>query len=164
MNSVDPQRLTHRRWILIAVTGAATVAVVAAAVWHFAKPASSEHTADCAVVEDVAGEWIAASDEVLDTVLAETAAPGDAQSVTDRQAAMAAMVQNAADSVTTPAIKQHLNEWATAAGRLATSRRDGAGGAEQLESTEEFLRVYAPINDAAGALGELCPNMPTAQG
>jgi len=164
MNSTEPQRSARVRWIWIATTAttaAATVAVVLAAVWLIPGPASPEREADCAVVEGAARQWQAAAETLTPTQGAML--PSDPQSVVEQYTQMAMMVHTAADSVSTPEIKQHLTEWADAADRLATSERVDPSGPEQPETLEEMLEIATPINDAAGALGELCPNMPSAQ-
>ncbi|MGB3233044.1 MAG: hypothetical protein WBB57_20400 [Mycobacterium sp.] len=128
--------------------------------WFAAEPASQERTADCEVVEATARQWQAAVSSLAPAQ--GVTGPSD-QFVDEQYTQMAAMVQTAADSVTTADIKQHLSEWATAADRLALSQRDVPGDPEPPETLEGMLEVFNPINDAAGALGELCPNMPSAQ-
>ncbi len=43
------------------------------------------------------------------------------------------------------------------------SERVDASSTEPPETIEEMLEIARPIDGAAGALGELCPNMPSAQ-
>ncbi|MCV7151921.1 hypothetical protein [Mycolicibacterium pyrenivorans] len=148
------------RWMWIVSAAVVTVAAVAAAIWLIAEPASPQRKADCAVVEDAAREWQAS----VETLIPAQGVTGPSDKFVDEQyLKMAAMVHTAADSVSTPEIKQHLNEWATAADRLALSQQDGPGRPEPPRTPEEMLKVFSPINDAAVALGELCPNMPSAQ-
>ncbi|GAB3237070.1 hypothetical protein GCM10027535_48650 [Mycolicibacterium hippocampi] len=148
------------RWIWIASTAAATVAAVLAAMWLIPEPASPQRKADCAVVEGTARQWQAAAETL--TPAQGATLPSDPQTVVEQYTQMAMMVHTAADSVSTPEIKQHLTEWADAADRLAMSERVDSGGPEQSETLEEMLEIATPMNDAAGALGELCPNMPAA--
>lgn len=140
------------------IAAAAIVPVAVAAVWSIAEPASPDRTADCVVVEQTARQWQA-------TVASLTPAQGSIgptdEFVDQQYLQMSAMVQAASDSVTTPEIKQHLREWAAAADQLAVIQQNATG--ESPGMPDEMLEVFAHINDAAGALGELCPNMPSAQ-
>lgn len=159
MNSVESQRSTRVRLMWIVSGAVVTVAAVASAIWLIAEPAPPERKADCAVVEDAAREWQAS----VETLIPAQGVTGPSDQFVDEQyLKMAAMVHTAADSVSTPEIKQHLTEWATAADRLALSQQDGPGGPEPSQTREEMLEVFTPINNAAVALGELCPNMPSA--
>ncbi|GFH04215.1 hypothetical protein MHIP_46980 [Mycolicibacterium hippocampi] len=160
MSSTESQRSVRVRWIWIASTAAATVAAVLAAMWLIPEPASPQRKADCAVVEGTARQWQAAAETL--TPAQGATLPSDPQTVVEQYTQMAMMVHTAADSVSTPEIKQHLTEWADAADRLAMSERVDSGGPEQSETLEEMLEIATPMNDAAGALGELCPNMPAA--
>lgn len=149
----------RRIWIasIAAVVAAAAVLV---AVWLVAEPESPEKEADCVTVAETARRWQAA----VAALTPNQGATGPSDEYVDEQyAQMAMVVQTAADSVTTPEIKKHLTDWAAAADQLAMSRLDVAGSAEPPETPEEMLEVFTPINDAASALGELCPNMPAAE-
>ncbi len=158
MNPVDPQGPPRRRWKWFVIAPAAIVSVVVAAVWLIAEPASPGRTTDCVVVEETTRQWQA----TVASVTPAQGAVGPTDEFVDQQyLQMAAMVQAAADSVTAPEIKQHLREWAAAADRLATARQNAAG--ESPGMPDEMLVVFTHINDAAHALGELCPNMPSAQ-
>ncbi|MCG7579363.1 hypothetical protein [Mycolicibacterium sp. OfavD-34-C] len=158
MNSVDPQGRTGNRWKWFVIAAAAIVSVVVATVWLLAEPASPDRTADCVVVEQTTRQWQA----TVASVTPAQGAVGPTDEFVDQQyLQMSAMVQAASDSVTTPEIKQHLREWAAAADRLAITQQNATG--ESPGVPDEMLEVFTHINDAAGALGELCPNMPSAQ-
>ena len=140
---------------------AVVMAAVLVAVWLLVERPTAEEQADCAVVADVARQWQTSVDSL-------TPARGEVglsrQLVDGQYTQMAAMVGTAADSVTTLEIKQHLSEWATAAHRLAMSERQGPGAPTPPKAPDEMLAVFMPIDDAAGALAEICPNMPIGQG
>ncbi len=156
MNPVDPQGPTRSRWKWFVIAAAAIVSVVVAAVWLIAEPASPGRTTDCVVVEETTRQWQA----TVASVTPAQGAVGPTDEFVDQQyLQMAAMVQAAADSVTAPEIKQHLSEWAAAADRLAIAQQTG----DPPDTPDEMLEVFTHINDAAHALGELCPNMPSAQ-
>ena len=158
MNPVDPQGPPRRRWKWFVIAPAAIVSVVVAAVWLIAEPASPGRTTDCVVVEETTRQWQA----TVASLTPAQGAIGPTDEFVDQQyLQMSAMMQAAADSVKTPEIKQHLSEWAAAADRLATSQQNAAGASPGMP--DEMLEVFTHINDAAGALGELCPNMPSAQ-
>ena len=158
MNPVDPQGRTRGRWKWLVIAVAAIVPVVVAAVWLIAEPASPDRTADCVVVAQTTRQWQA----TVASLTPAQGAIGPTDEFVDQQyLQMSAMMQAAADSVKTPEIKRHLSEWAAAADRLATSQQNAAGASPGMP--DEMLEVFTHINDAAGALGELCPNMPSAQ-
>jgi hypothetical protein len=161
MNTSELRPSAQARWRWIAAVAAVVVAAVLVAVWLLVERPTAEEQADCAVVADVARQWQATVDSL-------TSARGEVgpsrQLVDDQYTQMAAMVGTAADSVTTPEIKQHLSEWATAAHRLAMSQRGDPGVPTPPKAPEEVLAVFTPIDDAAGALAEVCPNMPVGQG
>lgn len=161
MNSTEPQRSARVRWIWIASAAVATVAAILVVMWLIPEPASAEREADCAVVEGAARQWQAAAESLTPTQGATL--PSDPQSIVEQYTEMAMLVHTAADSVSTPEIEQHLTDWADAADRLAMSERVDASSPEPPETIEEMLEIARPIDDAAGALGELCPNMPSAQ-
>jgi len=159
MNSVDPRGRTRSRWKWFVIAAAAIVSVVVTTVWLIAEPASPGRTADCVVVEETTRQWHA----TVASLTPAQGAIGPTDEFVDQQyLQMSAMVQAASDSVTTPEIKQHLSEWAAAADRLAITQQQNAAG-ESPGMPDEMLVVFAHINDAAGALGELSPNMPSVQ-
>ncbi|PQP43367.1 hypothetical protein C6A88_24465 [Mycolicibacterium austroafricanum] len=160
MNFNVLQRSVRARWIWIVSITAVSAAAVLVAGWLAAEPDSPERKADCVIVAETVRRWQTAVAAL--TPIQGATGPSD-EYVDEQYTQMATMVQTAADSVTTPEIKSYLTDWAAAADRLAMSQLDVSGGAEPPETPEEMLEVFTPINDAAGALGELCPDMPSAE-
>ncbi|CAN3129985.1 hypothetical protein ACNUDN_18830 [Mycobacterium sp. smrl_JER01] len=150
----------HRRWRWAALTLAVIVIAAGGLAWWAIDGDGSASSADCDVAADTVIRWQAA---VADLAPVQGATGPSDEVVDEQYLQMATMVQAAADSVTTPDIKQRLTDWAAAADRLATSHRDVPGGAEPAQTPEQMDEVFTPINDAVGALDELCPDMPSAQ-
>ncbi|MGE0216004.1 hypothetical protein [Mycolicibacterium sp.] len=147
-------------WALLAA-----VVVVGSVVIVWATRDSGPSPADCAVVEDVAREWNTTSAAVRDTLLNGGGRPDDYRGVADRQAEMAKKLRSAADSVSAPELETQLGKWAGDAERYAALQRQAADRAPGTPppSDTEFQDVARSMNDAAVALSQQCPGMPSAE-
>lgn len=136
------------------------------ALWVSNDAVPSSQLEDCLVVEDVARQWNEMSAAVINTLLHGRGQPSDYRSVADRQSEMAEELGRAADSVSSPELKEHLGEWAHNGAEYAALQRGVAdrppGTAVPPQSDAAFERVARSMTDAATALGEVCPNMPPA--
>ncbi len=131
-----------------------------AAYWAIAGRGSSRE-ADCAVVDDAARQWNITSQMVIGTLVNGGGTAEAFQTVAQRQAEAADMLRGAADSVSTPEIKQHLSEWADSAARSAELHQAAAdrapGTTPPADVGEELQQLATSITDSSAALGNLCP-------
>ncbi|QZT61178.1 hypothetical protein [Mycolicibacterium austroafricanum] len=154
----------RRRWLWGAVAAVA-VAFVALLTWWATTDTRSGSSSDCAVVEDVARQWNDNSAAVRNTLLNGGGRPEDYRTVADRQQQMADTLRAAVDSVEAVAIKDELDRWADGAEKFAALQRSAAEaqGAQARPSDADFETVARLMNEAAVALSEQCPAMPSAE-
>ena len=166
MNDADPQPVRRPLWVWVALAVAVIAGASAVGLWARPDPGPGRQDSDCVIVDDAARQWNMTAQQVIGMLLNSAANPDAFSKVADQQAAAAGKLRTAADSVTTPQIKQYLTDWADAAAQDAVLHRaaaDRAPGQPVPAGTEQELqRVATSINDAAVALGELCPGSSTA--
>lgn len=165
MTEPGPVTGKRRRWALLALTVVVVAVAVVALAWVVRDASASDE--DCVIVEDVARQWNANSEQVSDSLLNGAGRPEDYLTVADLQDEMAQKLNAAADSVDSTQVREKLETWAAGATEYAQLQRSVADAGPDDRSPEqldaEFLALATTMNDAATALGQICPAMPSAE-
>ncbi len=144
--------------VLVAVGVATTVWIVQ----HNSQPATAS-AEDCAIVKVVAQDWQQMTLSNNNELRTGDGGRSDWLAIADRQSTMSDTLRAAADSVSTPTIKEELNKWADGTALAAQLQRDSANwppGFEPPPNDEAaFIDASTTMYDAAGALKETCPGI-----
>ena len=146
--------------VLIACGVAATVWVVQ----HKASAAALRN--DCGVVEDLGRQWLAMVGSVNTALESGPGNPSDLVAVANRESQMSDKLRAAADSISTPSVKNDVSKWADGAALTAQIQRDSVNRPlqqqpspnEDADSQRSAVMVYQATSD----LRRACPNMPQA--
>ncbi len=118
---------------------------------------------DCAIVEKVGHDWQGTMTSIEAEILTDPGERGDWLAIADRESAMGDKLRTAADSVSTPAVKEELNKWADSMALAVQLQRDSVNQAPGFASPPSdeatFIDASKTMYEAAVVLNEACPGM-----
>lgn len=137
--------MTRKRWLWVLIAAILIAgAVVASVLVMRADDAATTSVADCQVVGELAREWKAIAQED--------------QTGGERNEQFAGEVRAAADSVSTPALKEKLNTWADGFALLAhVQRADASASSAASDDGAKLAEAGDTIYGTADGLRESCP-------
>ncbi|WP_421841278.1 hypothetical protein [Mycobacterium sp.] len=114
-------RTIRKTWLWVSTALVLVVCGGAAAIWIVK---SNTHTAtdavgsadDCAIVAQLGREWMEMVPSINNELSTGPGEHSDIVAIADRESAMGDKLRAAADSVSTPAVKEQLNKWADGTG------------------------------------------------
>lgn len=158
--TVDRLRGRRLAWALTAVL--LIVCGIGAAVW-MTRDTSKPNAAgdDCTVVKKLVEQWVTMSESVKSALETGPGERRDMLAAADRESAMSEKLRAAADSVSSPAFKEHFNKWAKGAALTAEIQRESVNRPFQVETPPDLqfkMRNAAVMTDeASGSLIQACP-------
>lgn len=153
-----------RKRVVWIVAVAALLIAAAATVLLVTRDTASRDTSDnnCAVVENVAREWVSLQHSVESSVESGAGEGGDLRSAADQESAMSDKLRAAANSVSSPAVRDQLTKWSEGVALTAQIQRGSVDRPLQVspppDLQAQIQRAAVLTGQATDALLKSCPN------